>query len=115
MQSPTESPERDHLGYQPALDGLRALAVAAVLLYHHGASFAPGGFLGLDNIGVFNRNFHFPGEMQLEQADGTSWMAMYCLNMMVIALELAKENPTYEDIASKFFEHFLDAFVHVAA
>lgn len=66
-----------------------------------------GGFLGLDNIGAFNRSTDRPGGGQLEQADGTSWMGMYALNMLAIALELALENPAYEDIASKFFEHFM--------
>jgi hypothetical protein len=66
-----------------------------------------GGFLGLDNIGVFDRNETFPDGSRLEQSDGTSWMGMFCLNMMRIALELARENPVYENIATKFFEHFL--------
>ncbi|KAF9501663.1 glycoside hydrolase family 63 protein [Pleurotus eryngii] len=66
-----------------------------------------GGFLGLDNIGVFNRSEPLPTGGFLRQADGTSWMAFYCLNMLSMALELAKHNPVYEDIASKFFEHFI--------
>ncbi|GJE94908.1 hypothetical protein PsYK624_110840 [Phanerochaete sordida] len=66
-----------------------------------------GGFLGLDNIGVFNRSEPLPTGGNLRQADGTAWMAFYCLNMLNIALELAKHNPVYEDIASKFFEHFI--------
>ncbi|MGV9002795.1 MGH1-like glycoside hydrolase domain-containing protein [Flavobacterium sp.] len=66
-----------------------------------------GGFLGLDNIGVFDRNSVLPGGSYIEQSDGTSWMAMYSLNMMRIALELAKTNDVYEDMATKFFEHFL--------
>jgi hypothetical protein len=66
-----------------------------------------GGFLGLDNIGVFDYSKPFPTGGRLEQSDGTSWMGMYCLNMLSIALELAKENPGYEDVASKFFEHFV--------
>jgi hypothetical protein len=66
-----------------------------------------GGFLGMDNIGVFDRSREVPLGGFLEQSDGTSWMAMYCLNMLRIAWELAKENSSYEDIASKFFEHFL--------
>ncbi len=66
-----------------------------------------GGFLGLDNIGVFDRSAPLPTGGHIEQADGTSWMAMYSLNLMRIALELAKTNPTYQDIATKFFEHFL--------
>ncbi|MEZ4512963.1 MAG: glucosidase [Chloroflexota bacterium] len=66
-----------------------------------------GGFLGLDNIGVFDRSSPLPGGGFLEQADGTAWMGMYCLNMLAIALELARHNPAYEDIATKFFEHFI--------
>ncbi len=66
-----------------------------------------GGFLGLDNIGVFDRSATLPTGGHIDQSDGTSWMGMYCLNMLAIALELAKTNPVYEDIASKFFEHFL--------
>ncbi len=69
-----------------------------------------GGFLGLDNIGVFDRSKPLPGGGHLEQADGTAWMAFYCATMLSMALELALEDPTYEDIASKFFEHF----VHIA-
>jgi len=70
-----------------------------------------GGFLGLDNIGIFDRSAPLPTGGYLEQADGTSWMGMFCLNMLTIALELAKENAIYEDIACKFFEHF----IHIAA
>ncbi len=66
-----------------------------------------GGFLGLDNISVFNRSEASPVGGHIDQADGTAWMAAYCLNMLKIALELAAENPVYEDIATKFFEHFL--------
>ncbi len=66
-----------------------------------------GGFLGLDNIGVFDRSAKLPTGGTIEQSDATSWMGMYCLNLMVIALELAKENPAYEDVASKFLEHFV--------
>jgi hypothetical protein len=72
-----------------------------------GKNVFQGGFLGLDNIGVFDRSAPLPGGGHLEQSDGTSWMAMYCLNMLAIALELARENPAYEDVASKFFEHFV--------
>jgi hypothetical protein len=72
-----------------------------------GKNVFEGGFLGLDNIGVFDRSAKLPTGGSIEQADGTSWMGMYCLNMLAIALELAKYNPSYEDIASKFFEHFL--------
>ena len=66
-----------------------------------------GGFLGLDNIGVFDRNRKLPDGYSLEQSDGTSWMAMFCLNMLEIALELASHDMAYEDVASKFFEHFM--------
>src|SRR5437763_5446650 len=66
-----------------------------------------GGFLGLDNIGVFDRSQPLPTGGSLAQADGTSWMAMYCLNMLAISLELSIENDAYEDVASKFWEHFL--------
>lgn len=66
-----------------------------------------GGFLGLDNIGVFDRSQSFPTGGHLDQADGTAWMAMYSLNMMAIALELARTRPAYEDVATKFFEHFI--------
>jgi hypothetical protein len=66
-----------------------------------------GGFLGLDNIGVFDRSAPMPVPGHLGQADGTAWMGMYSLNMLAIALELARENPVYEDIATKFLEHFL--------
>jgi hypothetical protein len=67
-----------------------------------------GGFLGLDNIGVFDRSAPLPTGGHLEQSDGTSWMAMYSLNMLAIATELARHNPAYEDVASKFWEHFLN-------
>ncbi len=66
-----------------------------------------GGFLGLDNIGVFDRSAPLPAGWLLEQSDGSSWMGMYCLNMLKIALQLSGNDSTYEDIASKFFEHFL--------
>ncbi|WP_408648713.1 MGH1-like glycoside hydrolase domain-containing protein [Tumidithrix elongata] len=72
-----------------------------------GKNVFEGGFLGLDNIGVFDRSAELPTGGHIEQADGTSWMGMYCLNLLAIALELAKENSVYEDIATKFFEHFL--------
>jgi hypothetical protein len=71
-----------------------------------GLNIFEGGFLGLDNIGVFDRSRPLPTGGHIEQSDATSWMGMYCLNMMAIALELAHENPAYEDVASKFFEHF---------
>ena len=73
-----------------------------------GANIFQGGFLGLDNIGVFDRSAPLPTGGNLEQSDGTSWMGMYCLNMLAMALELAKEDPAYEDVASKFFEHFVN-------
>jgi hypothetical protein len=66
-----------------------------------------GGFLGLDNIGVFDRSAPLPTGGHIEQSDGTSWMAMYSLNLLAMAMELARENPAYEDVASKFWEHFL--------
>ncbi|HEB54351.1 MAG TPA: glucosidase [bacterium] len=66
-----------------------------------------GGFLGLDNIGVFDRSQPLPTGGHLEQADGTAWMAFYCGTMLSIALELAHHDPAYEDVASKFFEHFV--------
>jgi Mannosylglycerate hydrolase MGH1-like glycoside hydrolase domain len=66
-----------------------------------------GGFLGLDNIGVFDRSRGLPGGGSLEQADGTAWMGFYCITMLEMALELAKEDPACEDMASKFFEHFV--------
>ncbi|HXA94334.1 MAG TPA: glucosidase, partial [Candidatus Dormibacteraeota bacterium] len=72
-----------------------------------GMNVFQGGFLGLDNIGVFDRSAPLPRGGHLDQSDGTSWMGMYCLNMLAIALELARENPAYEDVASKFFEHFV--------
>jgi hypothetical protein len=73
-----------------------------------GRNVFQGGFLGLDNIGLFDRSAPLPGGGKLHQADGTAWMAMYCLNLMRIALELALYNRAYEDIATKFFEHFLE-------
>jgi hypothetical protein len=72
-----------------------------------GRNVFQGGFLGLDNIGVFDRSAPLPTGGHLEQADGTSWMGMYCLNMLAIAMELARANSAYEDVASKFWEHFL--------
>ena len=71
-----------------------------------GMNVFQGGFLGMDNIGVFDRSVPLPTGGNLEQSDATSWMGMYCLNMLAIAAELARENPAYEDVASKFFEHF---------
>ena len=72
-----------------------------------GMNIFQGGFLGLDNIGVFDRSAPLPTGGHLEQSDGTSWMAMYSLNMLAIAMELARHNHAYEDVASKFWEHFL--------
>jgi hypothetical protein len=72
-----------------------------------GNNLFQGGFLGLDNIGVFDRSNPLPSGGFLQQSDGTAWMAFYCLTMLSIALELAQENQVYEDLASKFFEHFV--------
>jgi hypothetical protein len=72
-----------------------------------GMNIFQGGFLGLDNIGVFDRSAPLPTGGYLEQSDGTSWMAMYTLNLLAIALELSREEPCYEDVASKFWEHFV--------
>ena len=75
---------------------------------NNGNNIFQGGFLGMDNIGVFDRSStHLPTGGYIEQSDGTSWMAMFTLNMLRISLELAKENPTYQSLATKFFEHFL--------
>ncbi len=71
-----------------------------------GNNIFEGGFLGLDNIGVFDRSSFIPGGGLLEQADGTAWMAMYCLNMLEMALILGEDDLAYEDVATKFFEHF---------
>ena len=81
-----------------------------------GKNLFAGGFLGLDNIGVFDRSKPLPGGGSLTQADGTAWMAFYCSTMLAMALELADGDPVYEDIASKFFEHFImiaDAMNHL--
>ena len=75
-----------------------------------GKNLFAGGFLGLDNIGVFDRSKPLPTGGHLEQADGTAWMAFYCATMLSMALELSRTDPAYEDMASKFFEHF----VHIA-
>jgi hypothetical protein len=83
-----------------------------------GRNVFQGGFLGLDNIGVFDRSSQLPTGGHIDQADGTSWMAMYSLNLMRIALELAQHNHVYEDIATKFFEHFLhiaEAMSHIGS
>ncbi|WP_416439052.1 MGH1-like glycoside hydrolase domain-containing protein [Phnomibacter sp. MR] len=73
----------------------------------NGNNIFEGGFLGLDNIGVFNRSIQLSHDARLDQADGTSWMGMYALNMMDIALEIAKVDSSFEDSATKFFEHFV--------
>jgi hypothetical protein len=73
----------------------------------NGMNIFQGGFLGLDNIGVFDRSAPLPTGGYIEQSDGTSWMAMYTLNLLAIALELSKEDRAYEDVASKFWEHFI--------
>jgi Glycosyl hydrolase family 63 C-terminal domain len=81
-----------------------------------GRNLFAGGFLGMDNVGVFDRSQPLPTGGHLEQADGTAWMAFYCATMLSMALELAAEDPAYEDLASKFFEHFLaiaDAMNHL--
>jgi hypothetical protein len=82
----------------------------------HGKNIFQGGFLGMDNIGVFDRSAELPTGGHLEQADGTAWMAMYSLNLLAIALELARTDLAYEDVATKFFEHFIyiaDAINHL--
>jgi hypothetical protein len=84
----------------------------------NGRNIFQGGFLGLDNIGVFDRGAPLPTGGYINQSDGTSWMAMYSLNLMRIALELAQHNHVYEDIATKFFEHFLsiaEAMTHIGS
>jgi len=73
-----------------------------------GRQIFSGGFLGLDNIGLFDRSKPLPGGQQLEQADGTAWMAFFCATMLSMALELAMDDAAYEDMASKFFEHFVE-------
>src|SRR5581483_8272356 len=72
-----------------------------------GLNIFEGGFLGLDNIGLFDRSAPLPTGGTIHQSDGTGWMAMYCLNMLHIAVVLGRRNPVYEDMATKFFEHFL--------
>ena len=82
-----------------------------------GRNIFQGGFLGLDNIGVFDRSNPLPTGGFISQSDGTAWMAMYTLNLLRIALELARYDRVYEDIALKFFEHFLfiaDAMEHLS-
>ncbi|MBZ0280648.1 MAG: glucosidase [Anaerolineae bacterium] len=73
----------------------------------NGNNVFEGGFLGLDNIGIFDRSAALPNGAYIQQADGTAWMGMFCLNMLAIALELARTKPAYEDVATKFFEHFI--------
>jgi hypothetical protein len=83
-----------------------------------GNNIFEGGFLGLDNIGLFDRSQPLPAGGHIEQSDGTSWMAMYTLNLLTIALELAREDSAYEDVASKFWEHFIyiaDAMNNIGA
>jgi hypothetical protein len=72
----------------------------------HGDNIFEGGFLGLDNIGVIDRSAPLPGGGRLEQADSTAWMGLYCLNMLDIAIEIAQHDPAFEDVTTKFFEHF---------
>ena len=72
-----------------------------------GSNVFEGGFLGLDNIGIFDRSSPLPMGGYLEQADGTAWMSMYCQNMLEMAIELALHNPIYEEMATKFLEHFI--------
>src|SRR5271163_2652675 len=66
-----------------------------------------GGFLGMDNISILERSSRIEGGGKLQQSDGTGWMALFCLSMMRIALDLAQENRTYESLATKFFEHYV--------
>ena len=80
-----------------------------------GRNIFEGGFLGLDNIGIFDRSSELPGGGTLEQADGTSWMAMFSLTMMRISIELATRNPVYQDMAVKFLEHFLEIAMAMTA
>jgi hypothetical protein len=82
----------------------------------HGRHLFSGGFLGLDNIGVFDRSKPLPGGGRLEQADGTAWMAFFCTTMLSISLKLAQKDSAFADMASKFFEHFVaivDAMNHL--
>lgn len=74
---------------------------------HRGNNVMEGGFLGMDNIGVFNRSKDIPGAGFLEQVDGTAWVAMFALRMLQMAIEIAVEDPSYEDMATKYFEHFI--------
>jgi hypothetical protein len=106
MTAPRGSRDRDFLArvFQKLLVNFTWWVNRKDVSGHHIFS---GGFLGLDNVGVFDRSQPSPGGGQLEQADGTAWMAFYCATMLAMALELAEGDPTYEDIASKFFEHFV--------
>ncbi len=82
----------------------------------HGKNIFQGGFLGMDNIGVFDRSKALPTGGHIDQADGTAWMAMFSLNMLRLSLELSRTRPLYQDLATKFFEHFLyiaGAMTHV--
>ena len=105
----------EHLKGKPDLEFLEAIFIKLSMNFTwwvnkkdpHGNNLFQGGFLGLDNIGVFDRSDSLPNGEILEQADATSWVAMFSLNMMRIALELALYNPVYEEMATKFFEHFL--------
>src|SRR5690606_22039330 len=74
---------------------------------YSGNTIFQGGFLGMDNIAVFDRSDNLPSGDFIEQSDGTSWMAMFTLNMLRMSIELAEENPTYQSLSTKFFEHFL--------
>ncbi len=107
--------DRDHRGGEGDRDFLERVFHKLMLNFTwwvnrkdvEGRNIFQGGFLGLDNIGLFDRNAALPSGGYINQADGTAWMAMYTLNLMRIALELALTDHVYEDIASKFFEHFL--------
>jgi hypothetical protein len=100
--------QRDHLFLERALQKLLLNFTWWVNCEDHtGKSLFSGGFLGLDNIGIFDRSAPLPQGVTYAQADGTAWMAFYCVTMLAMSLELALHNPAYEDIASKFFEHFV--------
>jgi len=107
--------ERKHWGGRGDLDFLERVFHKLMLNFTwwvnrkdvEGRNLFQGGFLGLDNIGIFDRSTPLPNGEYVNQADGTAWMAMYCLNLMRISLELAQRNPNYEETATKFFEHFL--------
>lgn len=105
----------EKLGGQPDRSFLERIFVKLLLNFtwwvnrkdEQGNNLFQGGFLGLDNIGVFDRSKPLPGGGILEQADGTAWMAFYCIKMLAMTLELAREDRIFEDMASKFFEHFV--------